>query len=76
VHTELKSSTLETSSDDAQLPPHAFDGLPESMMEMRQVDTTHVSQLHAFALLPDALGRVQRWGIRRQALQAPLAKNS
>lgn len=38
-------------------------------MEMSQVHTTHVSQLHAFELLPDTLVRVQLWGIRRQALQ-------
>jgi hypothetical protein len=55
--------------DDARLPPHTFDGITEFTMEMRQVNTTDVAQLHALELLPDALIRVQLRGIRRQALQ-------
>ena len=38
-------------------------------MEMPQVDTAHIPQLDAFELLPDALGRIELRGIRRQTLQ-------
>src|SRR5882724_3144144 len=60
---------LETTLDDARLPPHTFDGITEFTMGMRQVNTTDVAQLHAFELLPDSLIRVQLRGIGRQALQ-------
>jgi hypothetical protein len=55
VHKALESSTLETALDNARLPPHAFDGITEFTMEMRQVNTTHIAQLHTLELLPDAL---------------------
>jgi len=71
VHKELKPRTLETALDDGRLPPHACDGIPEFMMEMRQVNTTHMVPLHAFELLPDALVGVQLRGVGRQALQVP-----
>jgi hypothetical protein len=37
--------------------------------EMRQVEAPQIAQLDAFELLPDALARMQLWGIRWQMLQ-------
>lgn len=39
------------------------------MRQMPAVDTAQMAPLHPFELLPEARARVQRWGIRWQALQ-------
>jgi hypothetical protein len=49
--------------------PHPFHRIAQLMPQMWEVKAAYIAQLDPFELLPQALARIQLWGISRQALQ-------
>ena len=62
--------------NDLAFMPQTFSGTSERSGQVLEVSTTHIAQLDAFEVIPNALIRVQVWGIARQLFQVQAPSGS